>query len=406
MQFDKSLHQPDHVWKDWLVVVLLWCVSLGCLSGNALDFDKYKYLRLALSGMSVISAGLGVAKVRQIEVESEAIAQRRVMRSDLFIETQAMQLPSFQQQVSTISPVYQQQPALMPVGEINWGEVLNAPHLAIVGESGSGKTVFTQWQIQQLQAGVKVYDSDASPTDWQGLEVIGRAANYGAIAEAMQADLKELQRRTEMRSRGDESFPPIIRILEEAPETLSSLKDAEYDIGYKWLKGLLRRGRKYKIKLFLLSQGFSVRALRIDGEGELRDNFRVIRLGKVAIDYCGDAVIANALRSTPRPVLIEEDCWGSIPDLPSFVVSQNSGDRPTFPAATVDTPSDTDTNQTQWLNHLYSLDFQPVDTQTQGHNHDPNTCPECGSTDTKGNGYYKGKPRRRCKSCGKSWVVE
>ena len=80
------------------------------------------------------------------------------------------------------------------------------------------------------------------------------------------------------------------------------------------------------------------------------------------------------------------------------------GDRP-INLLKADTPLDTDTNPTQWLDYLYSLDIQPIDTQTQGHNQALIHCPECGSTDTKGNGYYKGKPRRRCKSCGKSWVT-
>ena len=111
MQFNKSLYESDHTWKDWLIVVLLWGFSLSCLSGNALNFDKYKYLRLALSGMSVACAALGVAKVRQIDVRSPYIAQREIMRNDAFLEIQATQLPSFQQQPVIMQ---QQQPGLMP----------------------------------------------------------------------------------------------------------------------------------------------------------------------------------------------------------------------------------------------------------------------------------------------------
>lgn len=200
----------------------------------------------------------------------------------------------------------------------DWTNVRSFVHIAVVGKSGSGKSFLTQWFIKQFGGDVRIYDSDAAPYEWQGLTVIGKAADYGAIATAMEADLEELQHRTEMRANGDESYGELIRVLEETPETLSAMNGLGFDVSYRWLKGLLRRGRKYKMRLILSSQGFSVRSLKIDGEGDLRDNLNVIRLGFVAQKYAAllsDKSILPLLSEQNRPALIDDDQVGNVPDL-------------------------------------------------------------------------------------------
>lgn len=406
MLFNKPLTEPDHVWKDWAIAVGLWVLALGCLGGNALDFQRYKYLRLALSGMSVVSAGLALGKVRQIERRSPYIAQREIMRNDLFLECQASQIPSFQQQA--LPPAYQQPIIMPPPGvtpEIDWGEILAAPHLAVVGKTGSGKSALTQWLSTQLGGDIAVYDSDASPDEWAGLEVIGRGADYGVIAAAMQSDLEELQRRTELRAVGKNDFPPMVRILEESPETLSALKDNGHDVGYQWLKGILRRGRKYGIKLILLSQGFSVRSLRIEGEGELRDNISVLRLGKVALQYAKDESIKQALKAQQRPLLVEDELVGCVPDLSAFLASQKVGDRPTV-ASNSPEPVNHATTQNhidrEMLEHLY---------RAESRNHAPINegavkCPDCASRNVARHAKNRnGSQRYRCGDCGKTFTI-
>lgn len=402
MLFNKPLMESDHVWKDWAIVLLLWLFSLGCLGGNALDFQRFKYARLALSGMATVSAVLGAAKVRQIEVESEPMAQRQVMRSDLFLETQAMQLPSFQQ--TQALPVAQQ-PALMPVvTELNWQEILTAAHLAVVGKTGSGKSALTQWLASNLGGDITVYDSDASPSEWQELNVIGRGANYEQIAKAMKSDLDELQRRTEARANGQHDFEPMVRILEESPETLSALKDAGLEIGYQWLKGILRRGRKYGIKLILLSQGFSVRSLRIEGEGELRNNVAVLRLGKVATKHGSKHLNEHQLqllKQQPRPVLLEDEQVGCVPDLSAFLANQKGGDRPInlVKPEDVATPPPT---AIEWLEYCHGLECSSVATNDAATN-EPESCPHCNSHNIKW--LSKKAGRKQCKDCSKTWSI-
>lgn len=179
-------------------------------------------------------------------------------------------------------------------------------HTAIVGESGSGKSLLTKHLIHSFfrNAQVKIYDSDASPTDWSGLEVIGRKGDYESIARSMSQDLYELDRRTELYGEGLDVGFEQVRVIEEYPSTAAELAELELegireDIGSIWLRKLLRRGRKYRIKIFAVAQEFEVNAWKIAGEGGLRRAFTVLYLGGTAYKALSQ-VKDTALRETLR----------------------------------------------------------------------------------------------------------
>ncbi|WP_373533417.1 helix-turn-helix domain-containing protein [Vampirovibrio sp.] len=162
-------------------------------------------------------------------------------------------------------------------------------HTAVIGESGSGKSFLTRYLIQAFfqQASIRVYDSDAAPSDWPELEVLGRKGDYSAIAQNMQADLEELQHRTSLHGDGQDVGQEIVRVIEEYPSTAAELAeillaDVPADIGVSWLRKLLRRGRKYRMKVFAVAQEFEVNAWKISGEGGLRRAFTVLYLGATA----------------------------------------------------------------------------------------------------------------------------
>lgn len=155
-------------------------------------------------------------------------------------------------------------------------------HCLIIGNTGSGKSTLTQWFASQCQK-CKVYDPDAAPGEWENLEVVGRGGDFEAINQAMKNDLIELQTRIEIRSReGDKGLlgHETCLIAEEFP----ALKD-ECEIAPDWLGKIARRGRKPKMFLIILSQSDNVKALGIEGDGAIRQNFAVIRLGKFAISH-------------------------------------------------------------------------------------------------------------------------
>jgi hypothetical protein len=58
--------------------------------------------------------------------------------------------------------------------------------------------------------------------------------------------------------------------------------DLPKDIGLVWLRLLLRRGRKYRMKVFAVAQEFEVNAWKIAGEGDPRRAFTSLYLGAAA----------------------------------------------------------------------------------------------------------------------------
>jgi transcriptional regulator with XRE-family HTH domain len=163
-------------------------------------------------------------------------------------------------------------------------------HTAVVGESGSGKSLLIKYLIQSYfqDADVRVYDSDAAPREWGALDVAGRAGDYAAIAQGMAEDIEELQRRTALHGEGEAFGGEIVRVIEEYPSTAAELAEMleaaniPKDIGLVWLRRLLRRGRKYRMKVFAVAQEFEVNAWKIAGEGGLRRAFTVLYLGASA----------------------------------------------------------------------------------------------------------------------------
>lgn len=155
-------------------------------------------------------------------------------------------------------------------------------HCLIIGDTGSGKSTITQYLASYCNR-VKIYDPDATIKDWQGLQVYGRGGDFKSIQLEMDNDLLELKSRIKTRSmEGDAIFEgrELCLIAEEFP----ALKD-EIEVAPTWLGKIARRGRKPKIFLIILSQSENVRPMGIDGDGAVKMNFRIIRLGKFAVSH-------------------------------------------------------------------------------------------------------------------------
>jgi archaellum component FlaC len=200
-------------------------------------------------------------------------------------------------------------------------------HLAVIGGTGAGKSYLTQHLIQTYfpGAGIVAMDTDAAPHEWPGIEVVGQGCNSKAIAAQMDRDLNELQRRSGLRSNGKEPGRELVRIVEELPTLAADIQDDIDSIDWKevgekkpensatnWLKRLLRRGRKYKMMVVLVSQSFNVKSLKIEGEGDLRENLTVIYLGGKSyklLSTIRDKALREKteqwLKSQVRPALVD-----------------------------------------------------------------------------------------------------
>lgn len=177
----------------------------------------------------------------------------------------------------------------------------------IIGEMGTGKSTLAQYLAYTVGGRVRVYECEGTPTDWQGLEVVGRGEDWAAIDRGMQEDLEDLSNQMKIREqRGDAALAGTERVIivEEYPELVSKV-----DSSGEWLDRHARRGRKAKRFTVLLSQYDRVSAWGLEGKSDLGDAFYRIRLGKKALAHAKslkNEVLVNWLKLDQSHCLLDD----------------------------------------------------------------------------------------------------
>ncbi|BAZ50145.1 hypothetical protein NIES4103_27590 [Nostoc sp. NIES-4103] len=160
---------------------------------------------------------------------------------------------------------------------------IEGKQVMIIGEMGTGKSTLAQYLAYTIGGRVRVYECEGTPTDWQGLEVIGKGEDWAAIEQGMAEDLEDLSNRLKLRTeRGDGALAGSERvtIVEEYPEVSTKVT-----VSAEWLERHARRGRKALRPTILLSQYDRVAAWGLEGKSDLADAFYRIRLGKKALAH-------------------------------------------------------------------------------------------------------------------------
>lgn len=161
-----------------------------------------------------------------------------------------------------------------------------AVHIMLVGETGSGKSLLGQLLavVRGWTGQVVIFDPHAIQPDeagsragdW-GMQVIGAGRAYSEINAHMAEIVKELSRRYKLRKDGVEAFENLTIFIDEWPSIKANCLQAP-----EFMKILAREGRKVNMRLVILSQSALVESLGIRGEGDTRDNFTILHLGKFA----------------------------------------------------------------------------------------------------------------------------
>ena len=157
---------------------------------------------------------------------------------------------------------------------------IEGTQVMIIGEMGTGKSTLAQYLAYSVGGNVRVYECEGTPTDWAGLEVIGKGEDWEAINQAMTEDLEDLSRQMQIRNeQGDNALAGSERVIicEEYPELVSKVPSSG-----EWLERHARRGRKARRFTILLSQYDRVSAWGLEGKSDLGEAFHRIRLGKKA----------------------------------------------------------------------------------------------------------------------------
>jgi len=103
---------------------------------------------------------------------------------------------------------------------------IEGKQVMIIGEMGTGKSTLAQYLAYTVGGRVKVYECEGTPTDWTGLEVIGRGEDWEAITHGMDEDLEDLSNQMKLRNeRGDGALVGTeqVYIVEEYPELVSKV---------------------------------------------------------------------------------------------------------------------------------------------------------------------------------------
>jgi hypothetical protein len=182
-----------------------------------------------------------------------------------------------------------------------WLEIVNqkpddAPHTLIIGTSGSGKTTLAEAIVSTRAGKVAILDPKWTPGKWGNLPAIpiDDDGKYTQIEAAAKSLLAELNDRLVSLKRGVTTFTELTIVVEELPTVID-----ECPSGAALLKQIGRLGRELRIRLLGLSQSERVKSLGIAGEGDTKDNYLLIRLGKFAIALMPES------RGLNRPAVLE-----------------------------------------------------------------------------------------------------
>lgn len=154
------------------------------------------------------------------------------------------------------------------------------PHVLIVGSTGSGKTWLAQAIAVERDGHIAILDPKWKPGKWGGAPAItiDNDLSYSSLEHACQKLLEELKNRQVALKLGTDTFTPLTVIVEEMPTLLDECPTAP-----TLFKRLGQLGRELRIRVIGLSQSDRVKSLKIEGEGDARNNYTFIRLGDHAV---------------------------------------------------------------------------------------------------------------------------
>ncbi|MGB3755055.1 MAG: hypothetical protein WBA07_01595 [Rivularia sp. (in: cyanobacteria)] len=194
-------------------------------------------------------------------------------------------------------------------------DAISGKQVMIIGEMGSGKSTIAQYLAYSVGGSVKVYECEGTPTDWQGLEVIGKGEDWESINESMISDLEDLTNQMQLRrEKGDNALVGTEKVIicEEYPELVNKV-----EVSGQWLDRHARRGRKGKRFTVLISQYDKVAAWGLEGKSDLQEAFFKLRLGKKAVSFAkqlkNDELITWLRQDRSHCLLDEHPC-----KLPSY----------------------------------------------------------------------------------------
>lgn len=172
-------------------------------------------------------------------------------------------------------------PLLLPSTVENIPDLLpildKAQRVLIKAASNGGKTTLLQHIADRRHGSVIVLDSQSYPDKWPGkCKVVGTGSDHAAISVALDNLIELMVKRYREIGEGlvkEGEHPRLTVIIDEWMAIVSECPNAS-DV----IRRLLTESRKAAFSVFIGSHSERVKALGLDGRGDLRDGFLIVRV--------------------------------------------------------------------------------------------------------------------------------
>lgn len=152
-----------------------------------------------------------------------------------------------------------------------------AQRVLIKAASDGGKTTLLQHIADRRQGAVLILDSQSYPGKWPArCKVVGTGSNHQAISVALDNLVELMVKRYKEIGEGvvkEGEHPKLTIVIDEWMAIVSECPNSS-DV----IRRLLTESRKAAFSVFIGSHSERVKALGLDGRGDLRDGFLIIRI--------------------------------------------------------------------------------------------------------------------------------
>jgi len=161
-------------------------------------------------------------------------------------------------------------PELLPILD-------SAQRALIIGASDSGKTNLLQWIVSRRVGAVIVIDPHAAPSKWPDkVKVVGAGSNHPEIETTLDNLIGVMVERYKQISAGlvrEGEHPKLTIVIDEWMSIAYQCRNAQ-----EVMVRLLTESRKAAMSVIIGSHSERVKSLGLDGKGDLRDGFLMVRL--------------------------------------------------------------------------------------------------------------------------------
>jgi hypothetical protein len=186
---------------------------------------------------------------------------------------------------NAVEQIAEQKPVEPPKLAPDWWDSIMYyfTHIMVVGSTGAGKSTFVKGMLYQLSRYGKVVIIDPHIRFHWPIDTIGYGLNFAAISYSFDYLINEMMFRFK-RANEDKDYKPehLYIVVDEFPAIYSELGANATN----FISKLAQQGRKVNMHLILLTQSDLVKAIGLEGNGKVRDNFITIYLGLEATQLC------------------------------------------------------------------------------------------------------------------------